>query len=379
MSAGVGHAPRPPQGCAACARRSWLLGELSAALDLYARDSDRLVALLALPDEELLRAVAGRRARELEARYAARTGQPPACAPPEQESVCRHGDCYPTTLRAVTGPALLHVAGGSQRLAEITARPVVAILGSTRASDYGMQVSSSLGRGLAASGVTLASTMADGIAAAAHAGALERAGATIAVLDGGLGRPAARRRRLAQRVCQAGCAISELAHDVAPRRWAQLASQRLTIALAQVVVVVEASERPRELAGARMAQALDRTLGAVPGRVTSTLSAGTNALLTDGAVIIRSAADVLELLEPMQAESATAAPAPTPAPQLDGRLRWTLDQVGQGCDTARKLTLGGADPAEVLMSLTELELMGLLARGDGGRYIARELPPPPSR
>ncbi len=192
---------------------------------------------------------------------------------------------------------MLHVAGGATRLAKLTAGPVVTILGSRAASDYGMQMARNLARGLAASGVTVAASLTDGIAVAAHAGALDGGGGSVAVIGGGLGVSCSpRRRTLYERVTRDGCAVSELPHDCRGRRWGLLASERILAELPCVAVVVEADASPGELAAARNAQALGRAVAAVPGRVTSPLSRGTNTLLMDGAGLVRGPGDVLDLL-----------------------------------------------------------------------------------
>ena len=101
---------------------------------------------------------------------------------------------------------MLNVEGGVARLAELTAAPTVAIVGARRASDYGVEMAKSVARGLAASGVTVAGGLCDGIEVAAHAGALEVNGATVAVLSGGLhAGPPAKRRSLYERLRHRGC------------------------------------------------------------------------------------------------------------------------------------------------------------------------------
>jgi DNA processing protein len=366
-------APRPALGaCAGCARRSWLLGALSPALDFHARDVDRLSELLALEDAELIRAVGGSRRAALEARH--QRFHPRVLAlEPGVETICRHGDRYPRLLRDAGAPRVLHVAGGARRLAELTAAPVVAILGTRRASDYGVEMAKSLGRGLAASRVTVASALADGIARAAHAGAREVDGATIGVSDDGIGGACpAGKRGLSARVTQRGCAVSELPCDCAGRRWGPASAQRLAVMLADVTVIVEASEGSRELLGATVARAHGRALAAVPGRVISPPSAGSNALLRDGATLVRGARDVLDLLYPFDAVPERVVAPAAPA-TLEPRLSSTLEAVGAGHDTPQRLAdAQGVDLEEVLLRLTELELLGLLARGDGGRYVPRD-------
>jgi DNA processing protein len=361
--------------CLRCLRRSWLLSELSGPLDYCARDRGRLIELLALADEDLLSAVGGRRAPELRARY--ERFEP--SREPDAVAVCRHDHRYPLTLSGRASPHMLELAGGAERLAQLTSEPVVAILGSRAASDYGMEMARSLARGLSASGVSVTAALTDGIAVAAHAGVLDAAGASIAVMGSGLGvSPPKRRRSLYERVKRDGCAVCELPRECSGRRWGQLAGERIVVELASLTVLVEADSTPAELAGARMALALGRTLAAVPGRITSPLARGPHALLMEGAKLIRGAQDALELLYPNSTSRCGVQPAGAPhdasklARGLQPSLHTMLERVGSGCDTPDKLTGACSDPTEVLLALSELELLGLLARGDGGRYVLRD-------
>jgi DNA processing protein len=280
------------------------------------------------------------------------------------------------------------VRGGAERLARLTTAPVVAILGSRAPSDYGRETARGLARGLAASGVTVAAGLADGIAAAALAGAQEAGGRSVAVLGDGLGVACPPRMRpLYARATRSGCAVSELPRDCAGRRWGQLASARIVAGLAPLSVVVEARETPEELAAAVVAKSLGRAVAAVPGRVSSPLSHGTNALLVDGASLVRGPRDTLELLytldtpPPGDPTAATTAARPPAAccigaayqhPGMRPAVRDVLERVGAGYDTPDKLERAGVDSRELLPALSELELSGLLARGDGGRYLPRD-------
>jgi DNA processing protein len=366
-AAGNGHA------CGQCLRRSWLLAALSASLDYRCHDLARLFELLALSDEDLMRAVGGRRREELRGRYLQLDAKS-VDATHRARAVCRHDPRYPAALKGTWAPPMLNVGGAVDRLAELTARPVVAIMGTRRATDYGIEMAKSVARGLAAAGVTVTGGLTDGIAMSAHAGALEARGGSVAVVPGGLdvGCPA-RRRSLCERVMRSGCAVSELPRDCAPRRWGQAASERIVAGLATLTVVVEANEDPGELGGARLAQALGRTVAAVPGRVTSPASRGAHALLMAGARLVRGPADVLELLFDGGNCGATPAPAPAPArAALEPRLRRIFERVGEGADTPEKLAGDAPHAADALLALSELELLGLLARGDGGRYVPRD-------
>ena len=342
---------------------------LSAPLECLCSDRDRLLDLLALGDGDLLQAVGGRRREELRDAYArfpfSEMGRAEGI-----EQACRHDRRYPPALRDRGAPPMLNVAGGVERLRELTTAPTVAILGCSRATDYGMEMARSLARGLAAGGATVASCLCDGIAVAAHAGALEIDAGTVTVLPGGLDVACpARRRSLYARLRERGCAVSELPCGARSRRWAHVAGERILARLADLTVVVEAHDTPRELAGARIAQVLGKRVAAIPGRVTSPASSGTHALLMGGASIVRGPADVLELVcggNP----PATSVPEDRPS-GLHPLLRAMLERVGAGEDTPGKLTGEGDDCGELLLMLSELELMGLLTRGDGGRYLPR--------
>ena len=324
--------------------------------------------LLALDDEQLLRALGGTRRAALKARYDAFDPEA-SCRADDVEAVCMHDGRYPSALAQSATPRLLYVQGGVERLRRLTAAPVVAIVGSTRATDYGIEIATSLARGLAASGVTVLSGMPDGFSVAAHTGVLDADGKGVAVLGGGLDvAPPARRRALHARLVEHGCAVSELPCGCDGRRWGIAAGERIIARLAELTVVVEASG-PRELAPALIARQLGRTVAAVPGRVTSRASGGTHALLMDGARLVRGPRDVLELLRP----TCPAAPrcAREQMAPLQPRLKEVLELVGAGRDTPGKLIDGADETAGVLLALSELELMGLLARGDGGRYLRR--------
>src|SRR5262249_16859461 len=158
------------------------------------------------------------------------------------------------------------------------------------------------------------------------------------------------------------------------RRWGQLASERILAGLAQLTVVVEAADSARELAVARLALGRGRPVAAVPGRVTSPASRGTHALLIGGAHLVRDASDVLDLVYRTGATNeagGSASPCPSQI-KLDARLTAILERVGAGRDTPERLTRASEKPEQVLLALSELELLGLLARGDGGRYVPRD-------
>lgn len=362
-----------PGACRECVRRSWLLSRLSVRLDFRGRDEARLLELLELQDDALIEAIAGRRRLELKDEWERfGLGEPDdastSAAKAGVESVCGHGAGYPRGLRGHSGaPKMLYVVGTARRLTELTSEPTIAIVGSSRPTDYGMEMARNLARGLAASGITVVSAFANGIAAGVLAGALEVDGPTVAVMAGGVDvvKPALR-RGCYERAIERGCAVAELPCGFLQRRWCEPARARTVAGLARMTIVVEAGERPSELRVARIARALGRTVAAVPGRVTSPVSRGTNALLMAGAPLVRGPEDALDLVYGIGAYRPRAAPR---AAALEPRLLAVLERVGAGRDTPGKLTAESEDAGETLLALSELELMGLLSRGDGGRYV----------
>jgi DNA processing protein len=177
--------------------------------------------------------------------------------------------------------------------------PCVAIAGARACSTYGATVARTFARDLAAAGITIVSGLARGIDAEAHRGALDAEnGRTVAVLGCGIDRnyPASH-GELADRIAESGGAIlSEYGPSVEPAPWRFPARNRIIAALSAVVVVVEARERSGALITADMAMEYGRVVMAVPGEVTSALSAGSNGLFRHGARAALEVADVLELV-----------------------------------------------------------------------------------
>lgn len=249
-------------------------------------------------------------------------------------------------------------------------RTAVAVVGSRAATAYGEHCTTEIAGGLASSGHLVVSGAAYGVDAAAHQAALARQGPTVAVLACGADRvyPAGH-RRLLERIAHDGAVLSEVPGGTPPTRWRFLHRNRLIAALAEVVVVVEAGTRSGTHATAREALDLMRHVAAVPGPVTSALSAGCHQLLRDGAVCVTSAAEVAELAAPVGAVHAPQPLAPWAVhDDLDAAELRVLDAV----PLTRPAPLGGIvlgaglRPASVLGALTRLETKGLVRARDAG-------------
>jgi DNA processing protein len=216
-----------------------------------------------------------------------------------------------------------------------------------------------LGRDLAAAGVVVVSGLARGVDGEAHRGALETDGHTVAVLGCGIDRdyPAAN-RELARQVAAAGLVVSEYAPGVEPAPWRFPARNRIVAGLCAASVVVEARERSGALITADFALEEGREVFAVPGEITSALSAGSNALLRLGATPLTRTEDVLESFGIVAAEQAIPELEPTAAAVL-GHVR----ERAAGADELGRAT--GLTAGELAAALTELELAGAVTEEEG--------------
>lgn len=370
----------PAEACGGCLRHAWLVAELSGPLHACARNPERLLATLALGADELVAALAGRRRADL----AARLGQmlsPISGGEPRAFSVCAHRPAFPRALRnpartAQAGcrfdrraPRVLFADLPPELMRRALEAPLVAIVGSARCSAYGAETARALGRGLAAAGVTVASTSERGIARAAREGACELGGTTIVVESSGLDRVEHRRAAGAH---GRTCTITELAPGCAGRAFGPIAAQRLVIALASLVVVVEARASALELNAARVALDWPRPLAAVPGRAGSPTADGPHALLRRGAALVCGAADALALLPARAHMDAPRAGGWSAEGPRDDAARELLARVAEGEDTLDRLLQRGGDAGATLLALSELEVAGLLTRDRDGAYIPAE-------
>ena len=273
-------------------------------------------------------------------------------------TVRRRDPVFPPLLAAIHDPPARVFLRGSGAPALLD-RPAVAVVGARVCSSYGRSVARSLARDLASAGLVVVSGMARGIDGEAHRGALDAGGSTVAVLGCGVDRdyPAAH-AELARRIEVGGLIVSEYEPGVEPAPWRFPARNRIIAGLCRATVVVEARERSGALITADFALEEGREVLAVPGEITSSLSAGTNALLRLGATPVTRSEDVLEVFGLEAAVSEKAALGPT-AQQLLARL-------GDGALTADEVVrASGVEPGAVAAALVELELAGRVTLEDG--------------
>lgn len=277
---------------------------------------------------------------------------------------------YPWLLAAIPDPPPLLGLRGEANVLE---RPTVALVGSRNASGVGLKFAGMLARGLAESGLVIASGLARGIDAAAHRASLGTG--TVAVLAGGQDRiyPPEHADLLAQ-ILPRGAAVSEMPMGWEPRGRDFPRRNRLISGLSVGVVIVEAARRSGSLITARTALEQGREVFAVPGSPLDPRAEGTNALLKQGAALVTEVDDVLSVLapilsrppEPIARETENEADYLLGEPAGDERTR-IIQLLGPSPlrldDIVR---LSGSAPGIVRMVLLELELAGRLERHGGG-------------
>lgn len=266
---------------------------------------------------------------------------------------------YPSRLMELPDPPIvLWAMGHTVQLG----RPAVAIVGSRRATPGGLAMARRLARDLAAAGLVVVSGMALGVDAAAHEGALEGGGVTIAVLGSGIDVVYPRNNgNLIRRLLGSGCVVSELPPGALPLPRHFPLRNRLISGLSLAVVVVEAAERSGSLITARMALEQGRDVLAVPGPVVSGCHRGCHALIKDGAGLVETADDVLAALgwrqglpdRPAGAATGLAATMTVGAPV-------TVDELAGRANRPA---------AELLAELGALEIAGKVARMPGGLFV----------
>ncbi|MEA3247213.1 MAG: DNA-processing protein DprA [Gemmatimonadota bacterium] len=267
---------------------------------------------------------------------------------------------YPAALAGIAeAPDPLYVIGDSSCLSDAP-QGTVAIVGTRDASEYGVRVAQALGRAFAEAGAVVVSGLARGIDSAAHRGALEGGGRTVAVLGTGPDVPyPAGNRRLHGQIAKDGLVISEnppgrhAYKGCFPRR------NRLIAALSRLTIVVEAPHKSGALNTATQALELGRVVAAVPGHLGQPRCEGSNTLLRDGAHVLASVDDALALLGVSRKR--------TVAYVSGGADADVWDLIGSGCRTVDRIAEdSGREIGEVAAAVSRLEITGLVAVGSDG-------------
>jgi DNA processing protein len=280
---------------------------------------------------------------------------------------------YPGYLRETFDPPfVLYCAGHVEALKE----PAVSIVGARKLTSYGRAVADRLARDLASCGLVIVSGMARGIDSLAHWGALKE-GRTVAVLGSGLDNIYPREnKKLYQKIMEEGAVISEFPLTAPPLAFHFPQRNRIISGLSLATLVVEATKRSGSLITARLALEQDREVMAVPGNITSDLSAGTNWLIKTGAKAVETWEDVVEEFpSPLKEELLSRRQKDKEkAPDLNEKEKRIMEFLSP--DKERHidelLDCCGFAVSEALAVLLNLELKGLIIQLPG-KYFQRNM------
>lgn len=295
-------------------------------------------------------------------------GAGPALPAPEVEASRRLGHRvlslwdpgYPAWLRQLPdAPVVLYCWGEVLPEDERS----VAVVGTRRATAYGLEVAGRLARNLAAAGLTVVSGLARGIDTCAHREALAGGGRTVAVLGSALDRVyPAENRELCSRIAARGAVLSEYPPGTGALPYHFPERNRIIAGFSMGVVVAEAPVRSGALNTASHALELGRPVMAVPGPVNRGQSAGCNRLIRDGAHLVEGAEDVLAVL-------GTGAVPPTAGPALGPREQLVWDLLDGGCTYDLLHLRSQLADGDLAAALLALEVKGLVRRLPGQVYV----------
>jgi len=283
---------------------------------------------------------------------------------------------YPNLLKMIPdAPVLLYWKGVLEKVEEIS----VAIVGSRKASVYGLNTAERFSGELSDLGVTVVSGMARGVDTAAHKGALGKQGLTAAVLGSGLANIYPRENtKLFHKIVATGAVISEFPMQTDPIAYNFPRRNRIISGMSLGVIVIEAFERSGALVTSRLALEQGREVFALPGNINNPASQGTNKLIKEGARLITSLQDVLEELKPqmdsyLDMETNKIKPAiSTPPPDLSGEEAKIFDLLGEDplhIDVlAHQCAMNVSELSSVVLGL---ELKHLIKPLPGKLYVKR--------
>lgn len=285
----------------------------------------------------------------------------------ENHALTWHDNDYPQLLLEIPNPPPVLFVRGNLKLLQ---QPQIAIVGSRNPSVQGIQTATDFAATLTRFGFTITSGLALGIDAAAHRGALQATGQTIAVAGTGPDRVyPARHKELAGEIIQHGTIVSEFPPGTAalanhfPRR------NRIISGLCIGLLVVEAARQSGSLITARLALEQNREVFAIPGSIHNPLARGCNALIREGAKLVETTDDILEELGEYNQRHEGNVPQKSQS-ELDPEQQNLLNLIQFGPTTVDYLVQQSGLSVEIVSSmLLVLELQGYIASAAGGSYI----------
>ncbi len=287
---------------------------------------------------------------------------------------------YPALLRETYDPPVVLYAKGDFERA--MAQPAIAVVGSRRCSTYGRNVAEMLARDLSERGVTIISGLARGVDTAAHRGAIEGGGLTVAVMGTGLDAVYPKEnRKLAEQITEHGALVTEFPLETPPLSQNFPFRNRVISGLALGVLIVEGAERSGSLITARMAYEQGRDVFAVPGNITSPKSFGPNYLIKDGAKLVQTWRDVVEEF-PLEIKTAILS-TERAGPRAE---QMTIDEVAL-TDSERKvlallkldepvhidhlISAAGLQSGELMGALLKLEMSDRIRQLPGKTFVRK--------
>ncbi|HUZ46796.1 MAG TPA: DNA-processing protein DprA [Terriglobia bacterium] len=292
-------------------------------------------------------------------------------------------EAYPPILKQLAAPPLfLYVRGDVRVLSEHS----LAVVGSRRPSAYGLQVARRLAHDLAERSLVIVSGLARGIDSAAHHGALEAKGKTVAVQGRGMDAVyPTENRRLAEKIAESGAVVSEFPLGTSPTPENFPIRNRIISGLSLGVLVVEASEYSGSLITARLATEQNREVFAVPGNITTAQSFGPNQLIKQGAKLVDQWMDIVEEFPPevrmqllpsgeaLEAEQAAAGPGELFERSLTAEQKAVFEalRVDEALFVDAILGSVALPQGKVLQVLLELEMSGLIRQLPGKNFIRK--------
>jgi DNA processing protein len=290
---------------------------------------------------------------------------------PNRHLITIDDERYPPALKEIAQAPLALFCQGN---VELLAAPQIAIVGARAASPEGLDNARKFASILAKAGLVVTSGLAQGVDGAAHRGALDAGGGTIAVCGTGLDRVyPAKHRELAHEISEKGLLISEFSPGMPPSAENFPRRNRIISGLSLGVLVVEAAARSGSLITARLALEQGRDVFAIPGSIHNPAAKGCHAMIRQGAKLVDSARDILEEVAPrlglrVPAEKSSGAFEP----KLDAPQRKVLEAIGHAPTSFDTLVERVAMSVEELSSiLLMLELEGLVAAAPGGTFMRR--------
>jgi len=273
---------------------------------------------------------------------------------------------YPERLRRITqSPFVIYIKG------DLIENDLwgVAIVGTRRYSDYGSQIAGELARVLAGYGITVISGLARGIDGIAHQCSLDAGGRTLAVLGCGIDQIyPPEHKKLAGRIVNHGALISDYPIGTPPDGSNFPPRNRIISALSKIIIVIEAGQKSGALITAGYAAEQGKEVFAVPGKITSPASKGTNLLIKQGAHPLLSAQDVLDLLNMSLISEQRAVQKALPS---DPREALLFQAVGDEPQHVDEISAQVNLPIEeVTSTLALMELKGMVRKTFGMKYVA---------